>query len=331
MVRARGRAISLAISAILVAGVGSAIPTAAEATGGPAAQAASCSGRRLLTCWERGQTLADDLTWTYGFVLDLELSETPLPLHLSNPALGQFWRYETGSAAARSVYEFQLQYEITDPNFEQIAAVPSLPAPVVRPSGIVDRQTADALTALTAAEQSQLVNLQALITSLNRATAATYLRGRSDWVAWQSSAAAAFARHTAFAIGRVIRAQRAASHALLSVRLPFGIGAEDLKLAHRAVRRRGLAASVTAVMHRLGLSPAMIALCLAKFQATSFGQRSFNLSETISDPATITSERGLSGRSEPFRHAHSGSFAASILSAVVPHADRPEGIGQQCL
>jgi hypothetical protein len=276
----------------------------------PAAHASACAGRKLLTCAERTQTLTDDLSWTYAFVLDLELFETPLPLHLNNPALGQFWRFETSAAAARSIYEYQLQYEITDPNFEQIVAAPSPPAPAVHRSGIVDRRTAGALTALMGAEQSELVNTRALITSLNRASAATYLRGRSDWVAWQEAAAARFAARAAGAIGRVIRAQRAASQALMRKRLPFGIGAEDLKLAHRAVRRHGLAGSVAAVMQRLGLTKAMIALCVSKFEATSFGQRSFNLTETISDPATIASERGFQAA---LRH----------FAARVPVASRP--------
>jgi hypothetical protein len=175
-----------------------------------ATQAASCPGRKLLTCAEKQQAFADDTQWDHSFVLDLELFEVAgPPLHLSNPSLAQFWRFETSAAAARSAAEFELQYEIADPNFEAIAAVPRIAAPKLGAHGFIDRRTAARLSWLMAAEQSEVLNLQALVTSINRATEASYLRGRGDWVAWQSAAAAMFASRAAGAIDRVVRNQRA--------------------------------------------------------------------------------------------------------------------------
>jgi hypothetical protein len=257
------------------------------------AAAAGCPGRQLLTCWEKGQTFADDANWTHAFVLDLELFETSLPVHLNNPALRSFWRFETSTAAARSAYELELQYELADPDFEAIATVPALPRRGVARGGVVDRRTAAALTALMRAEQSEVVDLKALVTSMNRATEASYLRGRSDWVAWQLSAAARFAARTAGAVSNVIRAQWAATRALKRRHLLFGVGSEDLKLAQRQLRHHGLAPAVSSALNALGLSDSEIAFCLTQFKTTSFGALSFSLAQILSQPSTIAGEQGF--------------------------------------
>jgi hypothetical protein len=276
----------------------------------PASADGACPGRQLLTCSEKSRVFADDANWTHAFVLDLELFETRLPLHLSNPALASFWRYETAAAAARSAYELELQYELVDPDFETIAAVPPLPRPAVKPHGMVDRRTAARLSALMRAEQDEIVGLHALVTSMNRATEASYMRGRNDWVAWQLSAAARFAARTAGAIGRVISAQRAATAALLRRGLPFGVGSVDLKLAQRRVRRRGLASQVRAALESQGLTAQEIAFCVREFAGTSFGQLSFSLARIISQPTTAAGEQGFTAA---LRH----------FAARVPPASRP--------
>jgi hypothetical protein len=301
----RGPSYDPAMHRILAAcavAVAVALPTSAGAAG--------CPGRQLLTCSEKSQTFADDANWTHAFVLELELFETRLPVHLSNPALASFWRYETSASAARSAYELELQYELSDPDFETVATVAPAPRPALAPRGIVDRRTAAALSALMRAEQAEIVDLHALVTSMNRATEATYIRGRSDWVAWQLSAAAGFSARTAGAIGRVIRAQRVATAALRHRGLPFGVGSEDLKLAQRQIRRHGLAARIDSALQAQGLTAPEIAFCVREFAGTSFGQMSFSLSQIISEPSTIAGERG---------------FAAALkrFSARVPRASKP--------
>ncbi len=254
---------------------------------------AGCSGRRLLTCWEKSKAFADGVNWGNGFVLDVEPFEARLPLHLGNPALAGFWRFETSSAAARAAYEFELQYEIADPNFEQVTTPPALPPPSARRSGIVSRRLAATLTSLMRAEQREIVDLAAMNKALNRATEASYERGRSDWVAWQEAAAAHFASGAAAAIGNVIARQRAATRGFVRTRLFFGVGSEDLKLAHRAMRRHGLARSIRAMMQFFDLTPTMIDFLVKKFDRTSFGQSSFSLSQILSQSQVIAGERGF--------------------------------------
>ncbi|MEA2145571.1 MAG: hypothetical protein QOD66_3834 [Solirubrobacteraceae bacterium] len=243
-------------------------------------------------------------------MLDLELFETSLPLHLNNPALARFWRFETATAGARSVYEYVFQNTVTDDNFEAIATVPSLPQPGVRAHGIVGRRIAGALSALMRAEQSEVLNLQALDTSLNRATTASLTRGRSDWVKWQMATAARFASRTARAITRVIAGQRSVTRTLGRQGLLFGVGAVDLKLGQRHIRKYGLAPSVHATMQSIGMDALTIAFCVNSFETASFGQLSFSLTRFLGSSGTIAGERG-------FRAALSG-FAARVPAASKP-------------
>jgi hypothetical protein len=276
-----------------------------------ATAASTCPGRTLLNCDEKNAAFGDFVNWSHGFVLDLELFETRLPLPINNPALHKFWLFETSTAALRAVWEAQLTTELPDQNFEEIATIPRLPRPAVQPHGAVDRRTAKALTALMRAEQSEVLHLQALVTSMNRATEANLLRGRPDWVSWQMAAAARFASRTAADIRQVIRAERAASKALVRRRLFFGVGSADLMLAHRTVHRHGMAPSVKATIASLGVSDrSVIALLVQVFEQSSFGNLSFNLSQFFSYAGTISGEQG---------------FRAALrrFAARVPPASRP--------
>lgn len=280
------------------------------AAAAPAAHAA-CGGRALLQCGEKQNILPDIAKWTNAFVLDAELFEAP-QIHVYNSALIQFWRWEMSTAAARSVYESLLFKEfVNDQNFENIAVPPTLPAPVVRPSGIVDRRTAKAMTSLLQAEMRELGNIFALDTSLDRAGTASFTRGRADWVAWQLSAGAEFARRAAGSIGSVIFWERAVTAALMKRNRPFGVGSTDLNLAQRQVHRHGFAAPLVANMKQLQLA-GVLPLLQKEFEGYSFGTFSFNVSQVLSQPEVVAAQQGLS---TALRH-----FAARIPPASKPPA-----------
>ena len=123
--------------------------TRAASVPSPAATAhQACVGRGLLQCSEKTAVFTEFAKWMNAFVLDAELFEAP-HVHVYNPTLVQFWRYETSSAAARSVFEGLLFNEtVQDLNFEEIAIPAVLPKPVVRRNGIIDGRTASAMNAL---------------------------------------------------------------------------------------------------------------------------------------------------------------------------------------
>jgi hypothetical protein len=298
-----------AAAASLAAGV-AAVPAggASVPSSGPSAHVA-CAGRGLLQCSEKAALFTDFTKWTNAFVLDAELFEAP-HVHVYNSALVQFWRYETSSAAARSVFEGLLFNEtVQDLNFEEIAVPAVLPTPVVRRSGIIDRRTAGAMSALMQAEQNEIINLQALDTSMDRAGTAYYMRGRQDWVKWQQAAAAGFASRAAGAIGNVIRWQRVVTAALMRRNRPFGVGSTDLKLAQRQVRQHGFVRPLVTIMQQLGVGSA-IPVLQREFQNASFQTLSFNVSQVLSDSAVIASQRAFA---DALRH-----YAARIPPASKP-------------
>jgi hypothetical protein len=263
----------------------------------------------LLQCGEKFSLYVDLVNSSRAFVLEAELFEAP-QVHVYNRALAQFWRFEASAAAARIAYETVVGNELADTNFEAIARRAVLPAPVVRTSGKIDRRTAATLTTLMKAEQSEVLNLAALAISLDRATAASYLRARTDWTKWQESTAAGFALSAAGAAERVIRAQVRVTAALLRKRLPFGVGSVDLKLAQRAVRKHGFVRSLVAALRRLGLPDGSIASFASEFEHANIGQTSFNVSEVLSQSDVVAGERGLASN---LRH-----FAARIPPASKP-------------
>jgi hypothetical protein len=259
----------------------------------PPAQAASCPGRFLLQCSEKLGVFPAYVLWTHLGVLDTELFETKTPLHLSNPSLAAFWRFEAASATARGLLDYEFGAELSDPNFEAIAPIVKLPRASVPAHGIVSRGMARVLSRLMAAEQREIECLTALNTAMNRATAARYQRGREDWVRWQLAAAAGFARKTAGSIGPEIRAQRAVASMFTKHKLPFGIGSEDLKLGQRRVRRHGLAPKLVAVMKGLEMNSGEIKIATRTFLKANFGGLSFSLTQQLGAATTGQKERGF--------------------------------------
>ncbi len=160
------------------------------------------------------------------------------------------------------------------------------------------------------AEQQEVLNLAAMDDAMNRATAARYLRGRQDWVAWQEASAAGYAIHAAAAVLRVIVAQRTAGAALSKKRLLFGVGSTDLSVAQRQVRHFGFAPVLSSAMSRLGLQPALIAQARQGFLSASYGSLSFSLTQFFSTSLVYTAERSFASA---LRH-----FAARTPAAGQP-------------
>jgi hypothetical protein len=168
------------------------------------------------------------------------------------------------------------------------------------------------LTRLMAAEQREVVDLNAVNTAMNRATAARYQRGREDWVKWQLAAAAGFARKTAGSVGPVIRAEHAVAKAFTKHKLPFGVGSVDLKLAQRNVRKHGLAPKLVAVLKGLGMNAGEVKIAQRTFLKSNFGQLSFSLTEQLGSSTTAKKQRGFVAA---LRH-----FASRIPPAGKPPA-----------
>jgi hypothetical protein len=255
-----------------------------------ASPAFACAGRAFLSCGEKTGLFADAIRWNHAFVLDTELFEAP-QVHVYNPALQTFWRYETSTAGARNLYEsFLIEEFVADTNFENIAVPPVLRVPVIGRSGIIDRRTASTMTRLLQAEARELAFLQPLDTSLDRAQTAFFTRGRTDWVRWQLSAAAGYARKVANAIDSIIPLQRALTKALMKKHRPYGVGSTDLTLAQRRVRRQGFTPRLADVMKRLGLE-GTIPILVRTFVGADFRFLSFNVSQVLSQSDVIASER----------------------------------------
>jgi hypothetical protein len=296
-------AIAVAISAGVGAGAASARVSAASAS-------STCQGRFLLQCGEKQQILADDITWAHAYILDFEMFETKTSLPLYNPALNQFWHFEAATAAARGELEYLLGGEVTDQDFEQLPTILQLPPPSVRPHKVVNRRLARTLSRLMSAEQQEVVDLEALVTAMDRATFARYSASRQDWMRWQEAAAAGFARQMASALGHVISAQKAAAAGLVAKHLFFGVGTTDLKLAQRRVRKHGLARGLLATMQHLGLSANVIANIVKGFISIKPTAISFSLSELLAAPRSIAREQQMQAA---LRH-----FAARIPPAGHP-------------
>lgn len=306
--RRSSSAVGLTVAAI--AAIAAVLALAAGLAVGAAPAAAACSGRSLLTCAEKQQTSGDVLISTYAFRLDSVPFETRTPLRLSDRGLRAFWAFETSAAAARSMYELLLVLQGTDPDFESIATVTRLPVPTVPRSRAVGRPLARILERLMRAEQDEIGALQGLVVSMDRATEASAGRGRSDWMRWQLAAAASFASRAGRALGRVISAQRTASHALLRRRLRFGIGSVDVRLARRQVRRHGLARTLKSAMAALAMSPDLIAACANELRGTAPPGVSINLSQLLASATTVQAERAFQG-------------ALTHFAARTPRASRP--------
>jgi hypothetical protein len=108
----------------------------------------------------------------------------------------------------------------------------------------------------------------------------------------------------------VIRAERAVAKAFSKHKLPFGVGAVDLKLAQRNVRKHGLARKLVAVLKSLGMNAGEVDIAQRTFLKTNFGQLSFSLTEQLGAAATAKKQRGFVGA---LRH-----FATRIPPAGKP-------------
>jgi hypothetical protein len=259
----------------------------------PAARSVDCSkGRSLLLCSERVAIYNDSASWAVGGFVDLSLFAAHLPLHLNNPALAQFWQYETATAFARYLFEVGIINEGVDEDFEQVAPAARLLAPIVKPTGIVTRQVASALSRLLRAEDQEVANLVAMNTALNRATAARINRSRPDWAAWQEYQAARFARQAAAAIGHVIPAAQRVTQAFVHSGLLFGVGPADLQAAQRRVRAHGFPAAIRRTMSVLGVPPPWIAAGRAIFLQANIGPTSYGLTQYLSSASVIGAEKG---------------------------------------
>src|SRR5205085_9531023 len=92
--------------------------------------------------------------------------------------------------------------------------------------------------------------------------------------------------------------------------LLFGAGSADLSVAHRQVRKHGLASSLTPMMRHLDMDSDGIILSTKTFVKTSFGQQSFSLSQYLVDSKSVAYEKG-------FRAALT-HFASRIRAAQQP-------------
>ena len=257
----------------------------------PAAGVAqSCPGRAQLTCGVRTAIYYDAVNWGLGGFGSLDLFQASKTLHLNNPALAQFWRFEAATGMTRYVFELAIGSPGNDGAYESVVTAAKLPAPVIKPSGIVGRHTASLLSKLLAAEQQEIVNLVGVDVALNRAFGAT-VAGRSDWGIYQTYTAAVLARRAAAAIGRVIGWQRSVSVALLGAGLKFGVGPADQHAEQRYVRTHGFPAAVKQIMVTLGNNAVTLALAKSAFVHAKPGATTLSMSKYLSSASVSGNEK----------------------------------------
>jgi hypothetical protein len=293
------------IVVVLAAGILT-IPDVSVPSAGAAGTSGTCTGRALLTCPEKDAFFNDDLITAESFALDSALFELALPLHLTNPAIAQFWRSNDAVAGTISLDDALMINQVSDPDFEQMVTLTALNSPVIHPHGAITLRTARAMTNLVDAGQTEALSLQAMLTSLDRATAASMVDSRSDWLGYQEQEAAGFARTTASAIHRLIPAQRAVAADLTHAGLHFGIGTVDLTLTRAKVKRTGLSAVIVNGLHRLGFTSAAISDCAHEIVGGTFAE-SYSLTALLDQAPTLSAERALAAALSDFAaHAPHG-------------------------
>lgn len=266
-----------------------------------ASAASTCSGRPQLTCSERAALYNDSVNWGLEGFAGVDLFEAPRTLHLNNPALAGFWRFEAATGITRYMFELAAGSQGNDLSFETIAQAAQLPAPVIKPSGIVGRRLAAALSALLGTEEQEIVNLIAMDTSLNRATGAT-ISSRQDWAKYQVHVAAQFASKVAGAMNRLVSRQRAVSKALLHAGLHFGVGEADQRAAQRYVRRHGWPSAINRQMVALGMNSVTLSLAKNAFLRVNAGSTTFSLSSYLSSASVISEEKSCARALLQFAH-----------------------------
>jgi hypothetical protein len=256
-----------------------------------AGAAAPCSGRTALSCSVRTAIYYDAVNWALGGFGSLDLFQAPKALHLANPALAQFWRFEAASGMTRYVFELGIGSQGNDGAYESVVSAAKIPPPRIKPSGIVRRRTAFVMTRLLSAEQQEIANLVATDVALNRAFGAT-VAGRQDWANYQTYTAALLARRAAAAIGHVIPRQRALTEALLRAGLKFGVGPADQSAEQRYVRKHGFPPAVTQVMQTLGNNSVTLALAKSAFvHAKTTSAMTFSMTRYLSSAIVIADEK----------------------------------------
>jgi hypothetical protein len=255
-----------------------------------AGAAASCPGRTALTCSEKAALYYDAVNWGVGGFGSLDLFAAPKTLHLNNPALAQFWRFEAATGITRYEFELGIGSQGNDGAYESVVTAAKLAAPVIKPSGIVNHHTASAMSSLLAAEQREIVNLVAADVALNRAFGAT-VAGRQDWANYQTYTAAVLARRAAKAIGKVIGWQRTVTVALLRSGLKFGVGPGDQHAEQRYVRKHGLPAALKQIMLRLGNNGVTLALAKSAFVHAKPSAMTFSMSKYLSSESVSGNEK----------------------------------------
>jgi hypothetical protein len=256
-----------------------------------ASASADCSlGRSLLQCGEKDALYYDSVNAGIVGFASLDLFRAKRPLHLNNPALAAFWRYQSAAGIARYEYEFSIINQNFDQDFEEVPQAAKLSPPSVKRSGIVTRGMARAMTRLMRAEQQQIVNLAAMNTALDRASAAILL-SRPDWTRYQTYVAAGFARRAAAAIAAVIPRERAVTKALVRARLLFGVGPADQRAAQRWVRKHGFPGPVRQIMLTLGMNPISIAFTRQAFLSARVGPTTFSVSKYLSAGSVVSNQK----------------------------------------
>ena len=273
--------------------------------------ASTCSGGRpVFTCNQRIALYNDAVDWAIGGFDALDLFRAPKTLHLGNPALAAFWRYEAATAMSRYEYDLALGSPGTaDTLFETPVQVARPPRPVIKPTGIVTGHMAGVMRRLVKAEQQEAVNLVAMDTALDRAIGANQ-RSRPDWSRYLGYVAAGFARRAAAAIGTVVPRQRAVTKVLVHAKLMFGVGPADQKAEARVVRKHGFPRAVTQAMLDMGVSPVVIRFARYSFVHAKPSSTTFSLSKYLSSASVIHRERQLASTLR--------AFATSVPAAPRP-------------
>jgi len=252
--------------------------------------AASCTGRSQLSCSVKTALYYDAVNWAVGGFGSLDLFAAPKTVHLNNPALAQFWRFEAATGISRYEFELGIGSQGNDGAYESVVTPAKLSAPVIKPNGIVSHHMAFALSRLLAAEQREVVNLVAIDVALNRNFGAT-VAGRQDWAGYQEYTAALLARQAARAIGQVISRQAAASRALLGAGLKFGVGPADQRAEQRYVRKHGFPAALKQIMLTLGNNAVTLALAKSAFVHARPTSMTYSLSKYLSSANVIADEK----------------------------------------
>jgi hypothetical protein len=274
-----------------------------------AAATATCPGRPALPCSLRTALYYDGANWAIGGFGSLDLFQAKRALHLGNPALAGFWRYEAATGMARYQYDLAIGSPGRDLAFESPVQTPRPPAPVIKATGIVTRHMASVMRSLLKAEQQEVGTLVAMDTALDRAAGAVS-RGRSDWAKYLAYVSAGFARQAADAIGVVIPRQRAVTKALIHAKLPFGVGPADQRAAQRYVRSHGFPPALQQIMLQVGMNSVTVSLAKYGFLHAKPNATTYSMSRYLSLAKVIRYEQNLASELR--------SFAGSVPAVSQP-------------